>query len=198
MKMSTAQYGNAIGLLLALALSSAPILTTAAPMPDTVPAQSLPGFTSATGVVNGIGLHYVSGGNGEPLILLPDASETWWRYHDIMPAMARHYLVIAVDLRGTGGSGRPDFGNDPDTMAADVAALIHQLGYTSAHIAGRGAGAKVALRYATRFPEATRTLTIIDGPPAPALPFPVLAATMEPSSRLATMLQHFLDRHRAQ
>jgi pimeloyl-ACP methyl ester carboxylesterase len=197
MKTTAALRAKAITLSIALTLSSALAVTASAQETHNLPVQTLPGFASATGVVNGIGLHYVIGGKGEPLVLLPGAGETWLRYREIMPALARNYLVIAVDVRGTGGSGRPDFGNDAETMSADILGLVHQLGYTSAHIAGHGTGAIVALRYATSFPEATRTLAIIDGPPAPPLPLPVLAARMEPPTRLSATLQEFLDGHRA-
>jgi hypothetical protein len=47
--------------------------------------QSLPGFASSFAEVNGIRLHYVSGGEGDPVILLPGWPETWWAYHKIMP-----------------------------------------------------------------------------------------------------------------
>ena len=32
--------------------------------------------------------------------------ETWWKFHKIMPELAKHYHVIALDLRGMGGSLR--------------------------------------------------------------------------------------------
>jgi pimeloyl-ACP methyl ester carboxylesterase len=67
--------------------------------------------------VNGTRLHYVSGGEGEPLVLLPGWPRTWWQYHKVMPEPARHYRVIAVDLRGMGDSDKPDSGYDKKAMA---------------------------------------------------------------------------------
>src|SRR5271163_3795044 len=42
--------------------------------------RSLKGFQSGDAEVNGIHLHYVAGGTGTPLILLPGWPETWWQY----------------------------------------------------------------------------------------------------------------------
>ncbi|HWT39605.1 MAG TPA: alpha/beta fold hydrolase, partial [Paraburkholderia sp.] len=69
--------------------------------------KSLPGFRNGYATVNGVRLHYVVGGKGEPLVLLPGWPETWWTFHKIMPALAEHYTVIVVDLRGMGASSKP-------------------------------------------------------------------------------------------
>lgn len=140
--------------------------TIAADISDKALLQTLPGFQSAHAVVNGIALHYVTGGKGAPLVLLPGWPETWWGYHKIMPELAKHYTVIAVDLRGMGASGRPDGGYDKKTMAADILGLVHQLGYSSAHIAGHDIGSQVAYSYAANFPQATRKLVLMDVGPS--------------------------------
>src|SRR5689334_23181364 len=80
----------------------------------------LPGFKHNHAQVNGVRLHYVTGGRGEPLVLLPGWPQTWWEYHKIMPALAAKFRVIVVDLRGMGGSEKPEGGYDKKTMAADV------------------------------------------------------------------------------
>jgi hypothetical protein len=64
--------------------------------------KSLLGFISSFATVNGIRLHYVAGGKGSPVLLLPGWPETWWAYHKIMPDLAKRHRVIVVDLRGMG------------------------------------------------------------------------------------------------
>src|SRR3712207_5820505 len=81
---------------------------------------SLPGFRSGYAKVNGIRMHYVTGGRGRPLVLVPGWPQTWWEFHKIMPALAKRYRVIAVDLRGQGGSDKPAGGYDKKTMARDI------------------------------------------------------------------------------
>jgi pimeloyl-ACP methyl ester carboxylesterase len=53
--------------------------------------------------VNGIQLHYVTGGKGDPIVLLNGWLQTWYEWHHIMPALAKNYTVIVSDLRRVGG-----------------------------------------------------------------------------------------------
>ncbi|MEV7612288.1 alpha/beta hydrolase [Streptomyces sp. NPDC089799] len=122
------------------------------------------GFTSRHAEVNGTRLHYVDGGSGEPLVLLGGWPQTWWQWHRVMPALARRHRVIAVDLRGMGGSAKPADGYDKKTMAADVHALLGHLGIGSAHLAGHDIGAMVAYAHAANHPEATRRIALLDVP----------------------------------
>ncbi|MFI0420153.1 alpha/beta fold hydrolase [Spongiactinospora sp. 9N601] len=130
---------------------------------DAALARSLPGtFTSRHAEVNGVRLHYVEGGGGEPLLLLGGWPQTWWQWNKVMPALARRYRVIAVDLRGMGGSGKPAGGYDKKTMAADIHALVRHLGLTTVSIAGHDIGAMVAYAYAANHPEATTKIALLD------------------------------------
>jgi hypothetical protein len=54
---------------------------------DAALVQKLPGFSNGNAVVNGVTLHYVRGGKGPPLVLLPGWPETWWEWHKLMPAL---------------------------------------------------------------------------------------------------------------
>ncbi|MEU4579729.1 alpha/beta hydrolase [Nonomuraea sp. NPDC023979] len=142
-----------------------PASATAWPKPpgDAALAASLPGgFRSAYAHVNGIRLHYVTGGAGEPLVLLPGWPATWWSYHKVMPALARRYRVIAVDIRGMGASGKPAGGYDKKTMARDVYELVRTLGHDRVNIAGHDIGAMVAFSFAANHPDATRKLALLD------------------------------------
>ncbi|GLF92877.1 alpha/beta fold hydrolase [Streptomyces yaizuensis] len=135
------------------------------PLSDVALARRLgPGFTSRHADVNGIRLHYVTGGTGEPLILLGGWPQTWWQWHKVMPELARRYRVIAVDLRGMGGSDKPAGGYDKKTMARDIRELIRHLGLTTAGIAGHDIGAMVAYAHAANHPEATTRAVLLDVP----------------------------------
>src|SRR5688500_12644943 len=59
-------------------------------------------FSHHTASVNGIQMHYVMGGQGDPVVLLHGWPETWYAWRDVMPALAENYTVIAPDLRGLG------------------------------------------------------------------------------------------------
>ncbi|MEH1099615.1 alpha/beta fold hydrolase [Micromonospora sp. CPCC 205561] len=143
----------------------------AAPSTDGAPAApsaaalaaSLPGgFASRYAEVNGVRLHYVAGGRGEPLFLLHGWPETWWEYHKVMPALATRYRVIAVDLRGAGGSSKPASGYDKKTMAGDIAALAAKLGYAQVNVAGHDMGAMVAYSLAANHPGVVKKIALLD------------------------------------
>jgi pimeloyl-ACP methyl ester carboxylesterase len=138
--------------------------------------KSLPGFRNGYADVNGVRLHYVAGGSGAPLLLLPGWPETWWTFHKIMPALADHYTVIAVDLRGMGASSKPADGYDKKTMAADIHELVKSLGYDKASIAGHDIGSAIAFAYAANYPQATDRLVMLElpHPDDSLLSFPLL------------------------
>src|SRR5215469_8602095 len=105
----------------------------AAAISDEASVRSILGdFRNGYARVNGTRLHYVTGGSGDLLFLLPGWPETWWEFHKIMPRLAHHYRVIAVDLRGMGGSDKPREGYNKKTMAEDINQLIDALGAKSA------------------------------------------------------------------
>lgn len=125
-------------------------------------ANALPGgFRSAFTEANGIRMHYVIGGEGEPVVLMPGWPATWWSYHKIMPALARRFRVIAVDIRGMGATDKPPGGFDKKTMARDVYELVRALGYRKVDIVGHDIGAMVAFSFAANHPEATRRVALM-------------------------------------
>ncbi|WP_433428555.1 alpha/beta fold hydrolase [Nonomuraea sp. CA-141351] len=120
------------------------------------------GFVSSHADVNGIRLHHVAGGRGEPLVLLGGWPQTWWEFHKIMPPLAERFRVIAVDLRGMGGSDKPASGYDKKTMAGDIHALMRHLGHDAVNIAGHDIGGMVAYAFAANHPASTRRIALLD------------------------------------
>jgi pimeloyl-ACP methyl ester carboxylesterase len=57
-------------------------------------------------------LHYVIGGSGDPILLVPGWPQTWFAWRRIMPLLAERYTVVAVDPPGLGDSDRPEYGYD--------------------------------------------------------------------------------------
>jgi pimeloyl-ACP methyl ester carboxylesterase len=130
---------------------------------DAALARSLRGgFRSEYATVNGIRLHYVAGGRGDPLVLLPGWPQTWWEFRKIMPALADRYRVIAVDMRGMGGSDKPESGYDKRTAARDIHELVRRLGYDRVNIAGHDIGSMVAYSFAVNHAAATRKVALMD------------------------------------
>ncbi|MGH9986351.1 MAG: alpha/beta fold hydrolase, partial [Nitrososphaeraceae archaeon] len=84
-------------------------------------------FSHHTASVNGIQMHYVIGGQGDPVVLLHGWPQTWYEWRHVMPALAKYYTVVAPDLRGFGVSSKPVTGYDGNTTAEDIYQLVAQL-----------------------------------------------------------------------
>ena len=140
------------------------VTKSAADTSDAALVKSLPGFENGYANVNGTRLHYVIGGTGTPLVLLPGWPQTWWQYSRMMPALAKQHRVIVVDLRGMGGSEKPASGYDKKTMARDIYELVRQLGFEKVNIAGHDIGSMVAFSFAANHPEVTLKLALLDVP----------------------------------
>ncbi|WP_199708258.1 alpha/beta fold hydrolase, partial [Teichococcus wenyumeiae] len=144
--------------------------------------RELPGFKNSFAQVNGTRLHYVEGGKGTPVILMPGWPQTWWAFHKMMPALAKNHHVIAVDLRGMGTSDKPAGGYEKKNMAVDIRELVKSLGYEKAHIVGHDIGAHIAYSYAAQFPDATLSTVYLD---VSALPASLADAKLLPAKALS-------------
>ena len=117
---------------------------------------------SGSADVNGIRLHYLRAGDGPPVVLLhgwPETSDMW---RHVLPALAERHTVIAPDLRGYGRTDAPPSGYDKRTTAADVRALVRDLGLGPVAVAGHDRGARVAHRWALDHPEEVERLAVLD------------------------------------
>jgi pimeloyl-ACP methyl ester carboxylesterase len=121
-------------------------------------------FRSETATVNGVMLHYVRGGNGPAVILIHGFPQDWFEYRAIMPTLAKQFTVVAVDLRGIGGSTPASDGYDAANMAEDIYQLASVLKLEHVYIVGHDVGGHVAYAFVRRFPQITRGAMILDTP----------------------------------
>lgn len=119
-------------------------------------------FTSHKADVNGVRLHYVIGGKGDPVVLLPGWPQTWYAWRKVMPALAQRYTVIAIDMRGMGDSDKPRSGYDTRSVAEDIHGLIGKLGFKRIFLVGHDVGSWVAYSYAAAHPNSVRQLVVLD------------------------------------
>lgn len=120
---------------------------------------------------NGVRMHYVAGGSGTPVVLIHGWPQTWYGWWPIMPALAEHHTVYAIDLPGLGDSTGSPTGYDKATLARYVHTLIaDKLNIRDAAVIGHDLGAAVAFEYASQFPDDTARLGYLDLPlPGPAI-----------------------------
>ena len=119
-------------------------------------------ISSRTADVAGVQLHYLTAGDGPPLILLHGFAETSAMWRPAVPALAERFTVIAPDLPGIGESSIPSDGLDMATAAARIHALAASLGIRKAEVVGHDIGLMVAYAYAAQFPAETGKLVLMD------------------------------------
>jgi pimeloyl-ACP methyl ester carboxylesterase len=79
-----------------------------------------------------------------------------------MPDLAKHFIVIAVDLRGIGESTVQSGGYDAANMAEDIYQLASTLGLKDLYIVGHDLGGMVAYAFVRSHPELLRGAMILD------------------------------------
>jgi pimeloyl-ACP methyl ester carboxylesterase len=120
-------------------------------------------------VANACRFHVVEAGGGPLVVLLHGFPTFWWTWrHQLRSLAAAGYRVVAMDLRGYGGSDHTPHGYDPLTLAADVAGVVRTLGEPSAVVVGQGWGGVVAWTAAAQHPDVVRGLVAV-GMPHPVL-----------------------------
>jgi pimeloyl-ACP methyl ester carboxylesterase len=130
-------------------------------------------FAHRTAEVNGVKIHYVIGGTGEPLVLIHGYPYTWATWRKVMPALAEKYTVIAPDMRGMGESDKPAApeGYLKHVVAEDIYQLVKQLGYEKINLVGHDIGMMVAYSYAAAHPEAVKKLVLAETSGVPGFGF---------------------------
>jgi len=131
------------------------------------PADLMPGFEKRRFRTDGAEIHAAVGGEGPPLLLLHGNPLTLVSWHNVAPDLARHYTVVAPDLRGYGDSSKPDGGADHSgysfrAMGEDNFEVMRQLGFERFAIAGHDRGARVAFRMGLDRPEAIERIASLD------------------------------------
>ncbi len=121
-------------------------------------------FSHHTASVNGIQMHYVMGGKGDPVVLLHGWPETWYEWRHVMPALAKNYTVVAPDLRGLGDSSKPASGYDGNSTAEDIYQLLSKLGFNNIYLVAHDVGVQTAYSYAAAHPSNVSKLVILEAP----------------------------------
>jgi len=111
--------------------------------------------------VNGIHLYVETYGSGRPLVLLHGGLGAGEMFGPILPALADHHQVIAVDLQGHGHTADIDRPLDVRLMADDIGALIEHLGLVEPDVVGYSLGGGVALHTAVKHPDKVRRLVLV-------------------------------------
>lgn len=124
-------------------------------------------------------------GSGPAVVLIHgigDSSTTW---ETVVPALARHHLVIAPDLLGHGRSDKPRADYSVAAYANGVRDLLGVLGIRRATLVGHSLGGGVAMQFAYQFPDRTERLVLVGSGGAGPEVNPVLRAMTLPGAAAA-------------
>ncbi len=100
----------------------------------------------------GVSIDYFAAGEGRPLVLVHGITESRRTWDPLIaPLIGQGYRVIAVDLRGHGGSSRVA-PYDLATMAGDLGAVLQAEGADDALLVGHSLGGAVVSAYAAGGP----------------------------------------------
>jgi pimeloyl-ACP methyl ester carboxylesterase len=114
-----------------------------------------------------IELEYTIHGCGEPVVLLhAGLFADWFRPLLEEPVLTTRYRMLSFHRTGYAGSSRVQGSVDLQRQAAQVRALMTQLGIGPAHIVGHSSGGNIALQLALDAPDLVHSLALLE----PALP----------------------------
>lgn len=135
--------------------------------PNGLVAQT-PTFHADSVQADGEWIHYRTGGNGPPLLLLHGftGAGVWWEPY--LERFAEHYTTIVPDLPGHGRSGD---GPDPyrfDEVAADLYAFMDGLEIDRFRAIGYSGGGIVLLHMATQEPGRIESMALLSATHAPS------------------------------
>ncbi|KQL48784.1 alpha/beta hydrolase [Brevibacillus choshinensis] len=112
---------------------------------------------------NGLEVAYLEEGsaNQETVILLHGfcGSSAYW--NKIVPALSQSYHVVAVDLRGHGGSSAPDEPYTMERFAEDLSLLVDKLECGPVHLFGHSLGGYVTLAFAQKHVDKLKSFGLI-------------------------------------
>ncbi|MGA8138108.1 MAG: alpha/beta hydrolase [Pseudomonas gingeri] len=125
------------------------------------------GFQKDQRHVNGVDIAYRIGGSGPGLLLLHGHPQTHVIWHKIAGDLAKHFTVVAADLRGYGDSARPaadeqHLNYSKREMGRDGVALMDSLGFSEFSVLAHDRGARVAHRLALDHPQVVQRMVLLD------------------------------------
>src|ERR1700680_43469 len=123
------------------------------------------------------------------VVLLHGFGSFWgsWRHQLRSPPRAR---VVAVDLRGYGGSDKPPRGYDGWTLAGDTAGLIRALGHSSATLVGHADGGLVCWATSVLHSRLVRAIAVVSSPHPAALRRSALTRRDQGRALLPSLLRY--------
>lgn len=142
--------------------------------------------------VDGVRLHYLERGQGEPLVLIHGNGTLIQDFlvSGIVDDLATRHRVIVFDRPGYGYSDRPRGFRTPRAHATLFQKALQQLGVTQAVVLGHSWGTLVAVALALQAPRLVRGLVLASGYYYPTLRADVILASPVAIPGIGDLLRH--------
>lgn len=142
--------------------------------------------------IDGMRLHYVERGRGEPLVLIHGNGMMIQDFlvSGIVDDLAERYRVIIIDRPGYGYSDRPRGLWTPRAHATLFQKALQQLGVTQAVVLGHSWGALVAVALALQAPQLVRSLVLASGYYYPTLRADVMLSSPVALPGIGDLMRH--------
>jgi pimeloyl-ACP methyl ester carboxylesterase len=112
------------------------------------------GVSHRTVRARGIDFHVAEAGSGDDVVLcLHGWPQHWYEWRHLMPALADGHRVLALDQRGFGWSDAPRGGYEKENLAADVLAVLDELGLERVKLVGHDWGGWIGFLLCLRAPQ---------------------------------------------
>src|SRR3984893_9763463 len=126
----------------------------------------------------------------QPLvIMLHGFGSFWWSWRHQLRGLTGA-RVVAVDLRGYGGSDKPPRGYDGWTLAGDTPGLIRALGHSSATLVGHADGGLACWTTSVLHPRLVRAIALVSSPHPAALRRSTLTRREQGRALLPSLLRY--------
>jgi haloalkane dehalogenase len=113
--------------------------------------------------VNGLRLHYLEAGEGDPILLLHGFPTSSHLYRNVIPTLAETHRVIAPDLPGYGLSDKPlDVDYSFELYESVLNNLLDALGIAQTNLVVHDLGGPIGLYWATHNPQRVANIVLLN------------------------------------
>ena len=111
--------------------------------------------------INGLDIHYLTYGHGEPLIIVHGGGDGASAWKNNILALSKQYTVYVPDLPGFGSSQAMEHGYYMEEMVDFIDSFTSALGLQSFYMMGHSFGGGVAIHYTLKYPQKIRKLVLV-------------------------------------
>lgn len=124
----------------------------------------------------GLKMHYAQAGEGQNTLLFVHGYSASWRiWRGVMESVPDDFRALAVDVRGSGDSDKPDAGHTVRQMSEDIYQFARALDLKDFTMVGHSMGGVITIDFAIEHPELLKSMVMVNPAPPDGLELPAEA-----------------------